>query len=89
MSCSVATDGARNDEAAQEVDTVFRAKIAREDATVPELAKRHGVHPNQIYLAVMRRIDELRLELPFYGSRRMTFELTRKVVGSTASECGG
>jgi putative transposase len=26
-------------------------------------------------LAVMRRIDELHLELPFYGSRRMTFEL--------------
>jgi hypothetical protein len=30
-------------------------------------------------LAVMRRIDELHLELPFYGSRRMTFELTRSL----------
>ena len=29
-------------------------------------------------LAVMRRIDELHLELPFYGSRRMTFELNKK-----------
>ena len=26
----------------------------------------------------MRRIDELRLELPFYGSRRMTFELNKE-----------
>lgn len=29
-------------------------------------------------LAVMRRLDELHLELPFYGSRRMTFELNRQ-----------
>jgi hypothetical protein len=28
-------------------------------------------------LAVMRRIDELHLELPFYGSRRMTFDLNK------------
>ena len=29
-------------------------------------------------LALMRRIDELHLELPFYGSRRMMFELNRE-----------
>jgi putative transposase len=29
-------------------------------------------------LIMMRRIDELHLELPFYGSRRMTFELNKE-----------
>jgi putative transposase len=34
--------------------------------------------PSAADLALMRRIDELHLELPFYGSRRMTFELNRE-----------
>ncbi len=36
---------------------------------------RPKAEPSADDLALMRRIDELQLELPFYGSRRMTFEL--------------
>ena len=36
---------------------------------------RPKAEPNADDLALMRRIDELHLELPFYGSRRMAFEL--------------
>ena len=36
-------------------------------------------------LALMRRIDELHLDLPFYGSRRMTFELNVRAGPSGAA----
>jgi putative transposase len=39
---------------------------------------RRKAAPSAADLALMRRIDELHLELPFYGSRRMTFELNRE-----------
>ena len=39
-------------------------------------------------LVVMRRIDELHLELPFYGSRRMT-ELNKEGRGVNRKRCGG
>jgi len=55
---------------------------ARRQCVLLNLA-RSGVYrpkagPSADDLALMRRIDKLHLELPFYGSRRMTYELNRE-----------
>ena len=46
-------------------DAAFKAKVALE-----------ALREEADDLALMRRIDELHLELPFYGSRRMTAHST-------------
>jgi putative transposase len=45
--------------------------------------------PDREELALMRWIDEQYLATPFYGSRRITAELRRAGVGSTARGCSG
>ena len=54
----------------------------RRQCTLLNLARSGVYRPKPVIdaddLAVMRRIDELHLELPFYGSRRMTFELNEE-----------
>jgi putative transposase len=48
---------------------------------------RPKTEPSVEDLALMRRIDELNLDLPFYGSRRMTFELNREGRGINSKRC--
>ena len=70
-----------------------RARVERpaEDLSVRRQCELLNVARSGIYrpkaapsaddLALMRRIDELYLEKPFYGSRRMTFELNEEGCG--------
>jgi putative transposase len=54
----------------------------RRQCTLLNLARSGVYRPERLIgagdLALMRRIDELHLELPFYGSRRMMFELNKE-----------
>jgi transposase-like protein len=55
-------------------DAAFKAKIAlealREIATLPELAKRHGVHPNQIHGRKKQVLEPVRAWRESSGGRR-------------------
>ena len=54
----------------------------RRQCTLLNLARSGVYRPKPVPaaddLALMRRIDELHLELPFYGSRRMMFALNKE-----------
>jgi transposase-like protein len=54
----------------------------RRQCTLLNLARSGVYRPEPVPaaddLALMRRIDELHLELPFYGARRMMFELNKE-----------
>src|ERR1700675_4405662 len=54
----------------------------RRQCTLLNLARSGIYRPKSVTgaddLALMRRIDELHLLLPFYGSRRMMFELNKE-----------
>jgi putative transposase len=54
----------------------------RRQCTLLNLARSGVYRPKPVTtaddLSLMRRIDELHLELPFYGSRRMRFELNKE-----------
>src|ERR1700680_3393882 len=54
----------------------------RRQCTLLNLARSGVYRPKPVPaaddLALMRRIDQLHLELPFYGSRRMMFELNKE-----------
>ena len=56
--------------------------LVRRQCALLNLARSGAYRPKPVIeagdLALMRRIDELHLELPFYGSRRMTFELNKE-----------
>src|SRR5665647_2669893 len=61
---------------------------AKDDLSVRRQCELLGVARSGVYraksetaaddLALMRRLDELHLKLPFYGSRRMQFELNKE-----------
>jgi putative transposase len=64
------------------VDPVRDDLSVRRQCVLLDLSRSGVYRPKPVVgaddLAVMRRIDELHLELPFYGSRRMMFELNKE-----------